>query len=88
MGLYVKGVPGGSDGKEFTCNAGDPYSIPGLGISSEKGNGYPLQYSCLAWRMPKIEEPGRLKSMGSQRVQHNSATKTFTFFTGSVIDCS
>ena len=47
MGLYVKGVPGGSDGKEFTCNAGDPYSIPGLGISSEKGNGYPLQYSCL-----------------------------------------
>ena len=30
MGLYVNGVPGGSDGKEFTCNAGDPCSIPGL----------------------------------------------------------
>ena len=47
MGLYVNDVPGGSDGKEFTCNAGDPCSIPGLGISSEKGNGSPLQYSCL-----------------------------------------
>ena len=51
MGLYVKGVPGCSDGKEFTCNAGDPCSIPGLRISSEKGNGYPLQYSRLENRM-------------------------------------
>ena len=51
MGLYVKGVPGCSDGKELTCNAGDPCSIPGLRISSEKGNGYPLQYSRLENRM-------------------------------------
>ena len=34
----------GSDGKELSCNAGDPGSIPGLG---REGNGYPLQYSCL-----------------------------------------
>ena len=27
------GFPGGSDGKETACNAGDPGSIPGLGIS-------------------------------------------------------
>ena len=39
--------PGGSDGKESTCNAGDLGSIPGLGRSPEEGNGYPLQYSCL-----------------------------------------
>ena len=39
--------PGGSDGKEFPCNAGDLGSIPGLGRSLGKGNGYPLQYSCL-----------------------------------------
>jgi hypothetical protein len=38
--------PGGSDGKESACNAGDVGSIPGLGRSDE-GNGYPLQYSCL-----------------------------------------
>ena len=32
-------------GEEFTCNAGDPSSIPGLGRSARKGIGYPLQYS-------------------------------------------
>ena len=37
----------GSDGKEFTCNAGDLGSIPGLRRSPGKGNGNPLQYSCL-----------------------------------------
>ena len=41
------GFPGGSDGKESACNAGDPSSIPGLGRSSGEKNGYPLQYSCL-----------------------------------------
>ena len=39
--------PGGSDGKETACNAGDPGSIPGLGKSPGEGNGNPLQYSCL-----------------------------------------
>ena len=37
----------GSDGKESTCNAGDPGSIPGSGRSSGEGNGNPHQYSCL-----------------------------------------
>ena len=41
------GFPGGSDGKESACNAGDPGSIPGLGRSHGGGNGNPLQYSCL-----------------------------------------
>ena len=27
--------------------------------------------SILAWKIPRIEEPGRLQSMGSQRVRHN-----------------
>ena len=39
--------PGGSDGKESTCSAGDLGSFPGSGKSPEEGNGYPLQYSCL-----------------------------------------
>ena len=25
----------------------------------------------LAWNIPRMEEPGRLQSMGSQRVRHN-----------------
>ena len=36
------GFPGGSDGKESSCNAGDLSSIPGLGRSPGKGKGYPL----------------------------------------------
>ena len=27
--------------------------------------------STLAWKIPWVEEPGRLQSMGSQRVGHN-----------------
>ena len=39
------GFPDSSVGKESTCNAGDPDSIPGLGRSPGEGRGYPLQYS-------------------------------------------
>ena len=37
--------------------------------------------STLAWKLPWMEEPGRLQSMGSQRVGHNWATSLslFTF---------
>ena len=38
------GFPGGSDGKESACNAGDLGLIPGLGRSPGEGKGYPLQY--------------------------------------------
>jgi len=42
-----EGFPGSSAGKESTCKAGDPSSIPGLVRSPGEGNGYPLQYSGL-----------------------------------------
>ena len=60
--LYIgqhnsSGFPGGSDGKESVCNAGDLCSIPGSGRSPGGGHGNPLQYFCLenhldraAWR--------------------------------------
>ena len=35
--------------------------------------------STLAWKIPWSEEPGRLQSMGLQRVRHDWATNTFTF---------
>ena len=41
------GFPGGSDGKESTCNAEDLGLIPGLGRSPGGGHSNPLQYSCL-----------------------------------------
>ena len=39
---YSLGFPGGSDGTESACNAGDPGLIPGLGRSPGEGNGNPL----------------------------------------------
>ena len=45
--------PGGSDGKESTCNAGDSGSISGLGRSPGEGNDNPLQYSCLEKSMDR-----------------------------------
>ena len=39
--------PGGSDGKESACNAGDLGLIPGLGRSPGEGVNYPLQYFCM-----------------------------------------
>ena len=58
--------------KNLPANARDARntnSIPGLGRSPGEGNGYPLQYSCL--RIPGTEEPGRLQSMGLQRVGYD-----------------
>ena len=63
MGVIIQSTtvtvsfPGGSVSKGPDCNAGDLGSIPGLGRPPGKGNGNPLQYSCLenpmdrgAWR--------------------------------------
>ena len=40
-----QGFPHSSVGKESTCSAGDPGSIPGSGRSAGEGIGYPLQHS-------------------------------------------
>ena len=38
----ILGFPGGSDGKESPCNAGDLGSVPGSGRSPREGNSNPL----------------------------------------------
>ena len=43
----MRGFPGSSAGKEFSCNARDPGLIPGSGRSPGEGMGHRLQYSCL-----------------------------------------
>ena len=50
------GFPGGSDGKEYACSAGDPSLTPGSGDPLEKGMA--THSSILAWRIPWTEEPG------------------------------
>ena len=68
--------PGGWGSKESASNSGDPGSVPGLGRSPEKGNDYPLQYSCLKNSMDR--GAGGLQSKGSQKVRHDWATNIFT----------
>ena len=63
------GFLGGSDGKELACNAGDLDLIPGSERSPEKGMA--THSSILAWRILWTEEPGRLQSIGLQRVGHD-----------------
>ena len=51
--MKVLGFPGGSDGKESTCNAGDLGLIPELGRFPGEGNGNCFQYSCMENSMDK-----------------------------------
>ena len=67
--LVFLGFPCGSAGKESACNEENLGSIPGLRISP--GGGMAAYSSILAWRIPWTEDPGRLQSMGAQRVGHN-----------------
>ena len=63
------GLPQWLSGKEFTCNSEATGLIPESGRSLEEGMA--THSSILAWRIPWTEEPGRLQSMGLQRVGHN-----------------
>ena len=53
---WIRGFPGGSDGKESTCSAGDLGSIAGWEDHLEEGMA--THSSILAWRIPWTEEPG------------------------------
>ena len=45
-------------------------------------------HSCtLAWKIPWIEEPGRLQSMGSQRVRHDLVTERTHTHTPHLLGC-
>ena len=65
--------PGSSVGKEFACSAGEPGLIPGSGRSLKKAMA--TYSSILAWKITWVEEPGRLQSMGLERVGHESANE-------------
>ena len=65
------GIPHSSVGRESTCNAGDPGSIPESGRSTGEGTGYPLQYSWaslvaqLVKNLPTMQETW-VRSMGRE----------------------
>ena len=67
VSILLQVLPSSSAGKESTCNAGDPSSIPGLGRATGEGIGYSLQFF------------GLEKSMGFQRVVHNCLSLSLSF---------
>ena len=72
--------PGGSDGREFTCNAGDPDSIPGLGSSSGGELLQPTEVF-LPGESPWTEEPGRYSPWGRQELDMTEWLTLPLFFT-------
>ena len=69
--LLTTGLSWWLSSKDLPATAGDLSSIPGWRRSPGRGHGNPLQYSCLG--IPWTEEPGRLQSVGSQRVRQDLA---------------
>ena len=67
------GFPWWPSGKEYICQAGDMGSIPELGRFPGKGNGNPLQYSCLG--KPMDRGVWWVSQWGRKRVRHNLTTK-------------
>ena len=59
------GFPAGSDCKDSAWNAGDP------GWEDPLEKEMAAHSSILAWKIPWMAEPGRLQSMGLQRVRHD-----------------
>ena len=53
----MKGSPGGSAGKEFTCNSEDHGSIPGSGRSAGEGIGYLLKSSWASMVVQLVKNP-------------------------------
>ena len=90
--LLSLGFPDSSVGKEFTCNAGDPGSIPGSGRSAGEGIDYPLQYSGLENSMACIVH-GVTKSQmwlcnfkKKKKIQQLTSTKKYSCL-GNPTDC-
>ena len=76
MALVVKKLP---------ANAGQARDVGwSLGLEDPLEKGLATHFSILSWRIPWTEEPGRLQSIGSQRIGHDwsnlSCTCTQAYF--------
>ena len=73
------GFPGGSDGKEFTCNEGDLGLIPGLGRCPRGGHGNPVQDSCLENPMDRGAWPAIVHGVAKSQKCLRGHTHTHTY---------
>ena len=71
------GFPGGSVGKDSTCNVVDLGSIPGLGRSPGEGNSHPLLYPCLENSMDRGAWQATVHGVAKSQTQLSD----FTHFT-------
>ena len=70
--IYLPGLPRWLSGKESACNEGDEeMGVQSLGQEDPLEKEMATHSSILAWKIPWMEEHGRLQSMGSQRVGHD-----------------
>ena len=71
---FLSGFTGGSDGEESP--AMQETRVRSLGQEDALEKGMATHSGILAWRILWTGEPGRLQSMGSQRVGHHWTTNT------------
>ena len=69
MTLGSLGLPGGSDDKLLPTI--QETEVQSLGWKDLLEKEMATHSSILAWKIPWMEEPDRLQSMGSQRVRHD-----------------
>ena len=69
-------LPGGSEGKESACSAGDLGLSPGLGRSPGEGNGNPVQYSRLENSMDRGDWQATVHGVAKSRTQLSTNTHT------------
>ena len=77
----TRGFPGGSSGKDPTCQWGDVRdmgSVPGLGRSPGGGHGNPLQYSCLENPMDRGVWQAAAHSVTKSDMTEHTHTHTHT----------
>ena len=70
--VYIYSFPGGASGKELVCQQ-ETQELPvwPLGWEDPLEEERATHSSIRAWRIPWTEEPGRLQSIGLQRVGHD-----------------
>ena len=66
---FTTGFPGGSDSKEFACNAEDLGLIPQLGRSPGVGQPTPLQDSCLENSIDRVAQQATVNGVTKSRTQ-------------------
>ena len=69
LNAFYPDFPGGSEGKASTCNM--EAQVRSLGFEDPLEKEIATHSSILARKIPRTEEPGRLQSIGSQRIGHD-----------------